>query len=189
MGASYTFYNEQSNSKLENKEEALRAKASSQLDHLKSRPHVEERDIQIDHESSVVYDGDPASDQKTPGPISAETPIKLKRNQQPAEVPPLPQSKLINIAEGEQTALKEQTLETVLKQLNEMAKVDIDSTSGLAIGLGANDSIIEGFQETANFAAYANKSTGLPVSGPIKERNPQKQSFAATMVSILGSPA
>ena len=49
-----------------------------------------------------------------------------------------------------------------------------------------------GLQETANFAAQMNKSTGLPVGmvavkKSLERDNPLKQSFATT-VSVLGNP-
>ena len=41
VGASYTFYNEQSTSKLDERDDVMRAKASSQLDNMKSRAPAE----------------------------------------------------------------------------------------------------------------------------------------------------
>ena len=83
VGASYTFYNEPSASQLEQAAElndAARAKAASQMQSPKALQNP--ADSRVEHESSVlvVEGSEPASAQKPPAPIAAETPARLQRN-------------------------------------------------------------------------------------------------------------
>ena len=93
LGASYTFYNEQSNSRLGNEDaNTIRAKANSQMQSgmQLSSP---ERSAQLDEnsvdknpeETNPIPEEKVVADGGTPAPISAETPAKLKRDKQYAK--------------------------------------------------------------------------------------------------------